>query len=104
MEIFNYLKKWDKIDMFIKTTGWPGNTKKNRYCPVQNGTYGQPSHTISRGAGGGAVLAAYVSVGNTSLECSVLECGQVYSMLCCLLVGTSHSDCITMMYTVFSQL
>jgi hypothetical protein len=28
---------------------------------------------------GGAVLAAYVSVGTTSLECSVLECGQVYS-------------------------
>jgi hypothetical protein len=36
-------------------------------------------------------------VGTTSLECSVLECGQVYSTLCCLLVGTSHSDCITMM-------
>jgi hypothetical protein len=47
--------------------------------------------------GGGAVLAAYVSVGTTSLECSFLECGQVYSTLCCLLVGTSHSDCITMM-------
>jgi hypothetical protein len=45
----------------------------------------------------GAVLAAYVSVGTTSLECSVLKCGQVYSTLCCLLVGTSHSDCITMM-------
>jgi hypothetical protein len=26
-------------------------------------------------------------VGTTSLECSVLECGQVYSTLCCLLVG-----------------
>jgi hypothetical protein len=25
----------------------------------------------------GAVLAAYVSVGTTSLECSVLKCGQV---------------------------
>jgi hypothetical protein len=35
---------------------------------------------------GGAVLAAYVSV---------LKCGQVYSTLYCLLVGTSHSDCIT---------
>jgi hypothetical protein len=46
--------------------------------------------------GGVAVLAAYVSVGTTSLECSVLKCGhQVYSTLCCLLVGTSHSDCIT---------
>jgi hypothetical protein len=44
---------------------------------------------------GGAVLAAYVSVGTTSLECSALKCGQVYSTLCCLLVGTSHSDCIT---------
>jgi hypothetical protein len=44
---------------------------------------------------GGAVLAADVSVGTTSLECSVLKCGQVYSTLCCLLVGTSHSDCIT---------
>jgi hypothetical protein len=46
-------------------------------------------------SGGGAVLAAYVSVGTSSLECSVLKCGQVYSTLCCLLVGTSHSDCIT---------
>jgi hypothetical protein len=44
MEIFNYLKKRDKIDIFIKTTGRPGNMKK-RYCPVQNGTYGQPIHT-----------------------------------------------------------
>jgi hypothetical protein len=34
---------------------------------------------------GGAVLSAYVSVGTTSLGCSVLECGQVYSTLCCLL-------------------
>jgi hypothetical protein len=49
---------------------------------------------------GGAVLVAYNSVGTTSLECSVLECGQVYSMLCCLLVGTCHSDCIT---TVFKK-
>jgi uncharacterized protein YpiB (UPF0302 family) len=32
---------------------------------------------------GGAVSSADVSVGTTSLECSVLECGQVYSMLCC---------------------
>jgi hypothetical protein len=31
----------------------------------------------------GAVLSADVSVGTTSLECSVLECGHVYSMLCC---------------------
>jgi hypothetical protein len=44
---------------------------------------------------GGAVLAAYVYVGTTRLECSVLKCGQVYSTLCCLLVGASHSDCIT---------
>jgi hypothetical protein len=44
---------------------------------------------------GGAVLAAYVSMSTTSLQCSVLKCGQVYSTLCCLLVGTSHSDCIT---------
>jgi hypothetical protein len=43
----------------------------------------------------GAVLAAYVSVGTTSLERSVLKFGQVYSTLCCMLVGTSHSDCIT---------
>jgi hypothetical protein len=28
MEIFNYLKKRDKIDIFIKTTGQPGNMKK----------------------------------------------------------------------------
>jgi hypothetical protein len=54
------------------------------------------SYHLSR-SGGGAVLSAYVSVGTTSLECSVLECGQVYSTLCCLLVGTSHSDCTTMM-------
>jgi hypothetical protein len=60
-------------------------------------------HNFSRGRGvipslaerGGAVLAAYVSAGTTSLECSVLKCGQVCSTLCCLLVGTSHSDCIT---------
>jgi hypothetical protein len=42
---------------------------------------GHTGHTIFRGAGG-AVLLAYVSVGTTSLECSVLECGQVYNMLC----------------------
>jgi hypothetical protein len=47
------------------------------------------------GGGGEAVLAACVSVGTTSLECSVLKCGQVYSTLCCLLLGTSHSNCIT---------
>jgi hypothetical protein len=46
MEIFNYLKKQDKIDIFIKMTGRPGNMKK-RYCPVQNGTYGQPIQNIS---------------------------------------------------------
>jgi hypothetical protein len=34
-------------------------------------------------------------VGTASLDCGVLEGGQVYSTLCCLLVGTSHSDCIT---------
>jgi hypothetical protein len=28
MEIFNYLKKRDKIDIFIKMTGRPGNMKK----------------------------------------------------------------------------
>jgi hypothetical protein len=46
MEIFNYLKKRDKIDIFIKTTGQPGNMKK-RYCPIQNDTYGQPNSCIS---------------------------------------------------------
>jgi hypothetical protein len=40
MEIFNYFKKRDKIAIFIKTTGRPGNMKKKRYCPIQNGTYG----------------------------------------------------------------
>jgi hypothetical protein len=40
-----------------------------------------PYH-LSRRGGGGAVIAAYVSVGTTSLDCSVLECGQVYSTLC----------------------
>jgi hypothetical protein len=29
MEIFNYLKERDKIDIFLKTTGRPGNMKKN---------------------------------------------------------------------------
>jgi hypothetical protein len=56
--------------------------------------------SLVRGVGwGGTVLnfgsAAYVCVGTTSLECSVLKCGQVYSTLCCLLIGISHSDCIT---------
>jgi hypothetical protein len=36
-------------------------------------------HTISRGAGG-AVLSAYVSVGTTSLECSVLELRRTVSI------------------------
>jgi hypothetical protein len=45
------------------------------------------SYQLLRG-GGGAVLAAYVSVGTSSLECSVLECGQVYNTLCCLLYIT----------------
>jgi hypothetical protein len=52
--------------------------------------------SLAERGGAGAVLAAYVSVGTTSLECSILECGQVYSMSCCLSAGTSHSDCITM--------
>jgi hypothetical protein len=51
--------------------------------------------SLAERGGGGAVLAADVSVGTSSLECSVLKCGQVYSTLYCLLVGTSHSDCIT---------
>jgi hypothetical protein len=35
MEIFNYLKKRDKIDIFIKTTGRPGNMKKNGTVPFK---------------------------------------------------------------------
>jgi hypothetical protein len=53
--------------------------------------------SLAERGGGGAVLAAYVSVGTTRLECSVLEGGQVDSTVCWVLVGTSHSDCITMM-------
>jgi hypothetical protein len=51
---------------------------------VVEGSY----HLSRSGGGGGAVLAAYVSGGTTSLERSVLECGQVSSTLCCLLYIT----------------
>jgi hypothetical protein len=44
--------------------------------------------------------SSLVSVGTSSLECSVLKCGQVYSMLCCLTIfqdaafqtGSTHAD------------
>jgi hypothetical protein len=41
MDIFNYLKKRDKIYILLKRRDGREIWKK-RYCPVQNGTYGQP--------------------------------------------------------------
>jgi hypothetical protein len=60
---------------------------------------------FSRGRGVTPSLAerggsSVVCVGTSSLECSVLQCGQVYSTLCCLTtlqdatfqIGSTHAD------------
>jgi hypothetical protein len=77
---------------------WIKSIKNNIILNIQNSYLSKFLNSIllvprnfSRGRGvipslvewGGAVSSADVSVGTTSLECSVLECGQVYRTLCC---------------------